>query len=130
MSRTHHSRGERLAAARLTAAILGVGASACDSGPGYTIIADLRVALIVVASPSNSRDALAIAARSACGDRVVCQARVWTDRQWAPRTTDWPPGSRENIALIFNKFPNDGGEYLRWNCRRYPQTSPQDCIPF
>ncbi len=130
MSGTSGSGRRRLAAACLAVAALSMGVSACDSGPGYTIVADLRVALIVVASPSKSRDALAVAARSACAERAVCQARVWTDRQWAPRTTDWPPGSRENIALIFNKFPNDGGEYLRWNCRRYPQTPPQDCIPF
>jgi hypothetical protein len=110
--------------------ILTCSLAACDRGPGYTIVADLGVAVIVVASPSLSHERLLVAAKHACGERSTCQARVWTDQQWAPKSTDWPPGARENIALIFNRFPTEGGEYHRWNCRRYPGIPSGHCIPF
>jgi hypothetical protein len=109
---------------------LVAGLVASCGGPGYRVVADLGTVLIVVADRSLAGDGLVAAARSACAGRTNCQARVWTDGQWAPKTTEWPPGSRENVALILNRFPSEGGEYHRWNCRRYRTLPQSECIPF
>ncbi len=104
--------------------------AACGDGKSYDVKADLGTALIVIASPSASRDRLLRVGREACGERKVCQARIWTDGQWAPRDTTWPPGARENVAMIFNRYPGSNGDFHRWNCRRFSDVPAAECIPF
>lgn len=110
--------------------VAALGVVACGDGRGYRVKADLGSALIVVANASLNREEFVRIARDVCAERSICQARIWTDDRWAPQDTTWPPGAREHVAMIFNRYPGSDGDFHRWNCRRYPTVAPAQCIPF
>lgn len=67
-------------------------------------------------------------AKEQCGDRSFCKVLAWTDKARAARAM--PMTEREVDALAFAYTINRANdmEELVWDCRKFPQPDPINCI--
>lgn len=71
---------------------------------------------------------LEVALRAHCGMASNCQILGWTDPRFMARAMPMTNREVEELAFSFMLNRASGFEQMVWDCRRFPQPDPINCI--
>ena len=67
-------------------------------------------------------------ASRACGASLVCKVVGWTDAEDAPRNFPWSERSERSLAFTYERNRPESVERSLWDCSRFAQDDPADCL--
>ena len=75
-----------------------------------------------------SPEGMADLAGRACGHATTCKVAGWTDQADAPTIYPWPEQARRSLAFSYERDRDRAVEVSLWDCTRFPQDDPSDCL--
>jgi hypothetical protein len=67
-------------------------------------------------------------AKDHCGDRTFCKVFGWTDRTRAARALPMSDREVSTIAFSYQINRSNDFEQVIWDCARFPQADPINCL--
>jgi hypothetical protein len=105
----------------------GEGAGGHAAGDVVVRHAGGRAFFVHLAAGASAESALSLGRELCPGDQVNCRVMGWIDRPAIPSAYPVPPGSR--ARLTFSYVREDGTEIVLYDCKHFPQTPRDNCIP-
>ena len=86
-----------------------------------------RAFFVHLAAGASADAALSLGRQLCPSDRVNCSVMGWLDRPAIPSGYPVPPASR--AQLTFSYVRQSGGEIVLYDCKHFPETPREKCIP-
>lgn len=118
--------------------VLSLGLAGCgeskptpepDPGPTPEFIEFSQPGISAMVIPAGAKpEQFEAWARAHCGALEFCQVMGWTDPARAARAFPMSDREVEAIAFSFKINRPNAFEQVIWDCKRFPQEDPQNCL--